>query len=68
LQGSKLAIELQTHTSVVRLLFTVEVKHPEVIDPSPSNVTLEQVCVVYSTVTEEAHSWWETSVRDPRAF
>jgi len=49
----------------MRLLFTVEVSHPEVIAPSPSTVTLVQVCVVYSTVTEETHSWWEMSFREP---
>jgi len=61
LQGRTLSLDLQAHTSVVRLLFDVEVRHPEDNGPSFSTVILEQVCVVYSTVTEELHSWWDTS-------
>lgn len=41
--------------------------HPVVIPPSPSTVTLEQVCVTYSTVTEETHLWWEKT-ESPEPF
>jgi hypothetical protein len=52
LQGLPPWGDLQAHTSVHRLLFVVDVTHPEVIVPSPSTVIRLQVCIVYSTGTE----------------
>jgi hypothetical protein len=52
----------------VRLLFAVEVSHPEVIAPSPSTVILVQVCVVYSTVTEENIHGGKRHLESPKPF
>lgn len=53
LQGCAPWYDVQAHSSVHRLLFIVEVTHPEVMVPSPSTVIREQVCIVYSAGTEE---------------
>lgn len=56
LQGCEPGYDLQAHSSVRRLLFAVDVKHPEVMIPSSTTVILEQVCIVYSTGTEDMDS------------
>lgn len=51
LQGCIPGKDLQAHTSVRRLLFVTDVTHPDVMAGSPSTVILEQVCIVYSTLS-----------------
>ncbi|XP_021924495.1 uncharacterized protein LOC110832105 isoform X2 [Zootermopsis nevadensis] len=61
-QGGDPGSDLQAHSSVHLLLFVIDVTHPEDMAPSPNTVIREQVCIVYSTTTEEIDCDWKTLI------